>query len=506
MKFTKRLSVVVLVILVASIMPAVEHVSAVTTPDQPTLFGMATSDWRNQIPLFTEKAGKSPALFQAYWTLESSWPQDWYATELQTHRDLGVTTYVELTTNDLAALVSGSKDAAVNKLVAGVGAWLDASPSHNLLIAPLPEANLSGAPWSGDPAGYKAGYLRIWNAFRSAGYGADQVAFVFSMNGWSSGSLTYDQFYPGDDFVEIIGFSRLNRNDPWRDYEDVFVQHMLDMQQMVSYTKPILVTQAATVGNGTGAKEAWLAEMFARLPAEDQIIGVIYFNRKKTEGVPLTTYDYRILIDGVLSSAVQSGYSAWDAPTEASWIFDGRMDAWVTAREQLYRFPDSLGSPFLTDILWMADQGITQGCAVDRFCPNAPVTRAQMATFLDRALSFKATSSDFFTDDKGSVHEAAINRMAAAGVTLGCGTNQYCPDNSITRAQMASFLSRALGLPATGTDYFSDDGSSPHQSNINRIAEAGVTLGCATGLYCPQQLVTRGQMAAFLHRALAPTG
>ena len=504
----KRMAMIVTAALAVSLMPSINPVGAVAPPDRPMLFGMATSDWRNQIPIFTTEAGKSPALFQTFWTLQNTHHDDldWYSRELNTHRGLGVTTYVELTTDNLSRLVSGSDDAAIADLVAGIGAWLDESTTHNLLLAPLPEANLAGATWSGDPAGYKSGYLRIWNAFRDAGYGSDQVAFVFSMNGWSSGSFTYDQFYPGDEFVEIVGFSRINRNSPWRDYEDVFVQHMVEMQETVTRTKPILITQTGTVDNGSGGKEAWLTDMFSKLPNEDQVIGVMYFNRKKTEGSPPATYDYRILIDGVLSPAVDAGYATWSDPTEASWVFDGRMASWVANREEMYRFVDSYDSPFLEDILWMADQGITQGCAVDRFCPNDPVTRAQMATFLDRALSFPATPTDFFTDDNGSVHHDAINRMAAEGVTLGCGTGLYCPADSITRAQMASFLARALDLPASGTDYFSDDESSPHEGNINRIAKAGVTLGCSTGLYCPESLVTRGQMAAFLHRAIDPTG
>ncbi len=67
---------------------------------------------------------------------------------------------------------------------------------------------------------------------------------------------------------------------------------------------------------------------------------------------------------------------------------------------------------------------------------------------------------------------------------------------------MASFLSRAFGLPAATRDYFGDDNDSIHEANINRIAEAGITGGCAPDRYCPRSNVTRGQMAAFLHRAV----
>jgi hypothetical protein len=65
---------------------------------------------------------------------------------------------------------------------------------------------------------------------------------------------------------------------------------------------------------------------------------------------------------------------------------------------------------------------------------------------------------------------------------------------------MATFLARVLDLSKSSKDYFRDDESSSHESNINRIARAGLTSGCATKRYCPSGLVTRGQMAAFLHR------
>lgn len=68
---------------------------------------------------------------------------------------------------------------------------------------------------------------------------------------------------------------------------------------------------------------------------------------------------------------------------------------------------------------------------------------------------------------------------------------------------MASFLSRALSLPAAGTDYFRDDAGSLHEADINRVAAAGITMGCTGDTYCPDAPVTREQMAAFLYRALS---
>jgi hypothetical protein len=159
---------------------------------------------------------------------------------------------------------------------------------------------------------------------------------------------------------------------------------------------------------------------------------------------------------------------------------------------------------FRNDVVWLATQGITGGCAQNKFCPNAVVTRAQMAMFLVRAFDYPpAIGPDHFTDDNGKTGESSINALFEAGITGGCAPRRFCPGSSVTRAQMALFLDRALGLPPTSTDYFDDDDGITGEAAINRMAAAGITGGCGTRKFCPKGSVTRGQMAAFLHRALS---
>jgi glucose/arabinose dehydrogenase len=160
------------------------------------------------------------------------------------------------------------------------------------------------------------------------------------------------------------------------------------------------------------------------------------------------------------------------------------------------------GARFGPDIAWLWSNGITAGCAPDLFCPDGLVTRGQMATFLTRALDLPSTGADFFTDDETNKHEASINRLAAAGITVGCAPGRFCPDGIVTRAQMATFLARAFDLPPTATDFFTDDETSVHEARINRLAAADITHGCTATTFCPNGAVTRRQMAAFLHRAM----
>ncbi len=197
-------------------------------------------------------------------------------------------------------------------------------------------------------------------------------------------------------------------------------------------------------------------------------------------------------------------------------VSDGELSATATVTinvtaDGVGRFTDTVGSIFAVDIEWLAISGITQGCnppVNDEFCPDDFVTRGQMAAFLVRALDLPATGDDYFGDDDGTIFEDAINRLAASGITKGCNppTNDtFCPNGNVTRGQMAAFLVRALGYDDDGGgDLFTDDDGSIFEDSIDRLAAAGITRGCdppANTAYCPNSNVTRGQMAAFLHRA-----
>ena len=107
-----------------------------------------------------------------------------------------------------------------------------------------------------------------------------------------------------------------------------------------------------------------------------------------------------------------------------------------------------------------------------------------------------------FLDDDFNVHEGMIEAIAAIKVTLGCNIpDHYCPSDSVRRDQMASFLARALELEDSVTDWFTDDNGNVHEANINKVADAGITLGIGGGLYDPTTLVSRAQMASFLAQA-----
>lgn len=155
---------------------------------------------------------------------------------------------------------------------------------------------------------------------------------------------------------------------------------------------------------------------------------------------------------------------------------------------------------------------LAAGVAVDRYDPTGVVTRAQMATFLARTIEaagrqLPTSPPDAFGDDDGSVHEHRINQLAAVGVVKGQLDRTYQPRLSVTRAQMATFLSRAVEevlrqpLPRT-FDNFDDDDGHVHETRIDAVAEAGIAAGVGVRTYAPDRAVQRGQMASFLARTL----
>ena len=209
-----------------------------------------------------------------------------------------------------------------------------------------------------------------------------------------------------------------------------------------------------------------------------------------------------------------AGAEVWVQQTTISGFHFGEPDYWYAFAGDPIRTPsnsqttrigpfrDIGGSAFIDDILWLAETGITSGCAFERFCPTATVTREQMASFLARGLNLPAAGTDYFTDDAGSPHQGDINRLAAAGIATGCGGGALLPDDP-GLAGADGELPGACALPARdGEQSFDDDDGSMHEADINRVAAAGITSGCGGGHYCPNTSVTREQMAAFLRRAL----
>ena len=160
----------------------------------------------------------------------------------------------------------------------------------------------------------------------------------------------------------------------------------------------------------------------------------------------------------------------------------------------------------------LAEDGVFAGTECNQgFCPREPIDRATMAVWIVRVLDRQdppAVSQTRFNDvGPASFHAPFIERMAELGVTRGCGDGSgFCPDRTVTRAQMAVFLTRAFDLAQGPDPGFGDVAPDAwFATEVAALAASGITRGCGDGTnFCPSRDTTRAQMATFLHRAITP--
>ena len=159
--------------------------------------------------------------------------------------------------------------------------------------------------------------------------------------------------------------------------------------------------------------------------------------------------------------------------------------------------------------------GITAGCNPpfgDRFCPWETINRAQMMAFLARALDDArepAVVAGGFKDvPEGAWYSGYLNAMSERDVVEPYEDGTFRPLDPVTRLDMAVFLTTALPtVPpvAEPQGAFADvPAGADHAADVEGVLAAGVTVGCSTEplSYCPDNPVTRAQMASFLVRAL----
>ncbi|MFP4234405.1 MAG: NlpC/P60 family protein [Nitriliruptoraceae bacterium] len=183
-------------------------------------------------------------------------------------------------------------------------------------------------------------------------------------------------------------------------------------------------------------------------------------------------------------------------------------------------FEDTAGTSHEVAVQRLVAEGLIQGCDEDRFCSTDDLTRGQLASILARALgsdelgggedggaprlaSTHTGTPVSFTDVEGSVHAEAIELLAQEGLVDGCEQGRFCPEQSVTRGQLATMLVAAFDLPpATGGESYFIDGGGTHGASIDALAANGISNGCGPVTFCTYETVQRSHAAVFLARAL----
>ena len=230
--------------------------------------------------------------------------------------------------------------------------------------------------------------------------------------------------------------------------------------------------------------------------AQGQVIGFVGDSGNAEEAGPHLHFEIRQ--DGV---AINAYPFLVEAPVLEEPLAPGER-----ANPYQGQFRDDDDSVHQANIDTLYSEGITKGCNPpdnDRYCPTAELTRGQVAAFLRRYLGLTDVDRDFFVDDEDSEFQADINALAAEGIAFGCSETEFCPSVPLTRAEMAEFLVRTFDYAITDAeDAFPDDDGSPFEASIDVLFANGITVGCTPEAYCPDNSLTRGQMATFIARSL----
>ena len=168
----------------------------------------------------------------------------------------------------------------------------------------------------------------------------------------------------------------------------------------------------------------------------------------------------------------------------------------------------STGYTFYDEVVYLSSKGYISGYGDGTFRPNDTVTRAQAAIIIGRALGLNGEPKNTnFTDVTSSVTGSGyIASAVERGIISGFTDGTYRPYQPVTRGQMAIFLNRAYTLTTGQANSFTDvsPNMAAYQSILN-VSTNGIASGYSDGTYRPDQAVTRGQFSAFMARTLEPS-
>ncbi|HKZ55640.1 MAG TPA: S-layer homology domain-containing protein [Anaerolineales bacterium] len=528
----------------------------------PVLFGLYTSDslqvtgWEiENFDAWLRENGvnKRVSLAGTFMDIEYLNP-DWNVhTELNAAWDRGYTPFVNLTAyqRKAAELVNDPVvEERLRKWAAAFARWSDGGKKRAFL-APLQEMNGGWVRYGTDPANFKLAWLKIQRVFKEEGVAENAVSWVFAPNGWAEPGHEFENYYPGDSVVDVIAFSTLNfggcpeYGSNWDTFELVFEPY-LDRLHAMAPGKPIFLAQTSTVGvdaNGRQndkLKNEWLRDTYAKLAAYPGVRAVIYYNLVKSEPsvIKCRPIDWRIFdkhgkiaYEGFLDAARSPRFDYWapDSQEMVTTAFGGQPQAFYSDVWPAHPFSGSDDPWYFSWVDALQKSGVAIGCRTETalvmntphefyyYCPESLVTRAEMAMFLELAMrggEFRPPGAGGSFSDVPAEHWAVgwIEQLAADGITSGCVEGKFCPENPVTRAEMALFVGRAKHwpeafepLPASGGLFEDVPADRWGAAWVEQLAVEGITAGCKPRLFCPDDHVTRSQLALFLVRAFALT-
>lgn len=315
-------------------------------------------------------------------------------------------------------------------------------------------------------------------------------------------------------------------------WQDRTAQEIADRAEklMINIGADIMAVQ-----DGVGASGVTIQELSEYIPPMGERMNkigkdfwvdaeVFRYNAEKTQFIPAPIADLSVQLDTLNSFKFKTVIWIFDQfmgpynsnlthKLYADYITHYKLGNYPPAPFELSIFSDTDSAHWAyPEIKLIYDRKITSGCAANplKYCPDNPVIRSQASIFILRSMyggSFipKVPNSQRFKDvPPDSFAYSWIDNLADLGITSGCGDNNYCPNDQLTRAQAAvMFVKAKKGAAYTPTfsPVFNDVPSSHWASSwISEMYTLGYTQGCGGKNYCPDRPITRAEMAVMLVR------
>ena len=227
--------------------------------------------------------------------------------------DNGYTPFANLySTHSIQDIASGGIDSQIRAWARNYAVFTN-NGQRMAYLAPLQEMNGPWVPYgSSNPSYYKAAFQRIVNIFEQEGVPRDSVKWVFAPNGWSqTGWPDFEDYYPGDDLIDIVGFSSYNygyhpenRYPKW-ETPDQIIKPYIDRMRIMAPQKPIFIAQTGTTAYGPNGydvslKNQWLQDAYNLVAGMQGVRGIIYYNDNNK-------YDWAFYADGNAFSGYPNG-------------------------------------------------------------------------------------------------------------------------------------------------------------------------------------------------------
>ena len=214
-------------------------------------------------------------------------------------------------------------------------------------------------------------------------------------------------------------------------------------------------------------------------------------------GLPAGTYTIRAAVDlyGQFTESNETNNCKW---ARVSFKATGSKVKVVAAGTQCLNDYDD--TPYAADVDWAAGTGASAVRAMATCSARTTRSRGPSSprSWPGPWTCRRPTRTSSPTTTAPPVKPTSIARRAA-GLFHGCTATTFCPNGKMVRGQLATVLVRALDLPPTDTDYFTDDETDSHEADINAVAEAGAMVGCTATTFCPVVRVTRGEAIHLVH-------